>query len=133
MLDTRSIAAQLGDVLDPALRSVRSAGDADFVPFERYGEPIEGMTWCPLSIGEDDDLEIYLLRIAAGSQTYPHEHVGSEQFLVLEGSLIDCDGTRIKAGTFARFEAGSRHHSSTDEDCLLMVVMRTANRRLEIA
>lgn len=131
MLDTRSVAAKVGNVLDPSLRSIRSASAADFVPFERYGAPIEGMTWCPLSIGDDDDLEIYLLRIAAGSQTYPHEHVGCEQFLVLEGSLIDCDGTRIAAGSFARFEAGSQHHSSTDEDCLLMVVMREPNARLE--
>jgi len=132
MLDTRAVAAKLGDVLDPALRSLRNASASEFVPFERYGAPIEGMTWCPLSIGDDDDLEIYLLRLAAGAQTYPHEHVGCEQFLVLEGSLIDCDGTRIPAGTFARFEAGSRHHSTTDEDCLLLVIMRTPNRRLEI-
>lgn len=132
MLDTKSVAQALGNVLEPGLRSIRPAGDTDFVPFDRYGEPIEGMSWCPLSIGDDDDLEIYLLRLAPGTQTYPHEHVGCEQFLVLEGSLIDCDGERIPAGTFARFEAGSRHHSSTDEDCLLLVVMRTPNRRLEI-
>lgn len=132
-MDSKSAAAALGDVLDPSLRRLMTDDEQSFVPFMRYGTPIEGMSWCPLSIGDDSDLEIYLLKIAADAQTYPHEHVGAEQFMVLEGSLIDCDGTRIGQGTFARFEPGSRHHSTTDEDCLLLVIMRTANRPLEAA
>lgn len=131
MLDAHAIVARHGNILDPSLRSLRSTGAAEFVPFDRYGDTINGMKWCPLSIGEDDDLGIYLLQMAPGAQTYPHEHTGCEQFFVLEGSLTDCDGQVITAGTFARFEAGSKHHSKTEHGCLLLVIMRQRNRGLD--
>ena len=131
MQHARKLAEELGDILDPTLRSIRRFDAADFVPFDRYGTVLEGMFWRPLSVDEDDDLDIYLLRMEPGAQSYPHEHVGCEQFLVLEGSMIDCDGTRITAGHFARFEAGSTHHSTTDEGCLLLVMLRARNRGLD--
>ncbi|MEQ8664573.1 MAG: cupin domain-containing protein [Rhodospirillales bacterium] len=131
MQQARKLAAELGDILNPALRAIRRCDAADFVPYDRYGTVLDGMTWRPLSVDEDGDLDIYMLRMEPGAQSYPHEHVGAEQFLVLEGSLIDCDGTRISAGHFARFEAGSTHHSTTEEGCLLLVMLRTRNRRLD--
>ncbi len=131
MPTARELAEKLGDILDPALREVTATPPEAFRPYDRYGEPVEGMHWLPLSVDKDDDLDIFLLRMDPGAQSRPHEHVDTEQFLVIDGALIDCDGTIIPTGSFARFEAGSTHHSHTEEGCLLLSILRTRNRGLD--
>ena len=58
----------------------------------------------------------------------PHEHGALEEFLVLEGALLDSDGRVLKAGDFVRYEAGSRHFTRAPEGCLLLVIQRADNR-----
>ncbi len=54
-----------------------------------------------------------------------------EEFLVLEGSLTDSDGTRFNAGDFVSFAPGTQHYSIAPEGCLVFVVLRAPNRYLE--
>ena len=42
-----------------------------------------------------------------GAQSVPHMHMGFEEFLMIEGELIDSDGTVFKSGEFVSFEPGS--------------------------
>jgi anti-sigma factor ChrR (cupin superfamily) len=65
-----------------------------------------------------------------GARSKPHEHMGHEEFLVLEGHLIDVDGAEYQAGDFVRFLPGSKHSSHTVDGCLLMVALRGDNRPL---
>ena len=118
-------------MLNPALRRIVSARADDFRPYDRYGEPIEGMSWVPLS-GErhNDEFECFLLRMEAGARSTPHEHTGIEEFLVLDGELVDADGTRYRSGDFVQFMPGSKHWSSTSDGCTLLVMLRGRNRAL---
>jgi uncharacterized cupin superfamily protein len=43
-----------------------------------------------------------------------------EDFLVLEGELIESDGTVLKAGDFVSYQPGSAHSSRTDSGCLII-------------
>ena len=62
----------------------------------------------------------------------PHEHMGTEEFLLLAGDLIDCDGTVYHSGDFVRLLPGSKHSSHTPAGCTLMVMLRGGkNRALE--
>jgi len=133
MSDVKELAAKLGDILDPSLRTLTDTAAGNLRPYDRYGAPIEGMHWIPLSVDIDGDLDIFLLKMEPGAQSRPHEHVQVEQFLVLEGALRDCDGTVMPAGTFARFEAGSLHFSTADETtgCVLLTILRGRNRALD--
>lgn len=117
--------------LDPNLRSVHSTNETNFVPYNRYGIPVEGMSWLPLS-GEllNGAYESFMLRMEPGTSSKPHEHMGHEEFLVLEGHLIDLDGVEYKTGDFVHLLPGSKHSSHTPDGCLLMVILRGSNRPL---
>ena len=119
-------------MLDPALRQILKTDPSEFRPYDRYGEPIPGLSWVPLS-GElnNGEFECFLLRMAAGTGSRPHEHTGIEEFLMLDGELIDYDGTRFAAGDFVHFEPGSKHASHTPDGCTLLVMLRGRNRALD--
>ena len=51
--------------------------------------------------------------------------------LIREGALEDSDGRVFKAGDFVSYAAGSRHFSVSPDGCLIFVVLRKPNRRLE--
>ena len=71
-----------------------------------------------------------MLRMDAGAQSKPHQHMGFEEFLVMEGELIDCDGKAYRRGDFVRFLPGSKHSSHTPDGCTLLVILRGNNRAL---
>jgi anti-sigma factor ChrR (cupin superfamily) len=119
-------------MLDASLRQIIATSSDQFKPYDRYGDPITGMSWIPLS-GEllNGSFECFLLRMDAGAQSNPHEHTGFEEFLVLEGELIDCDGCCYRKGDFIRLLPGSKHSSHTPDGCTLLVMLRGNNRLLE--
>ena len=73
----------------------------------------------------DDDLPIgvgfHVYRMPPGMTTRPHRHNGHEQFLVLEGELIENDGTVFKPGDMVWLRGGTEHCSHTPNGCLLAV------------
>ena len=119
-------------MLDPALRQITATTPDRFRPYDRYGEPIAGLSWIPLS-GEphNDEFECFLLRMDAGARSTPHEHTGIEEFLVLDGELVDADGTRYRGGDFVHFLPGSKHCSHTPGGCTLLVMLRGKDRLLQ--
>ena len=118
-------------MLDTRLRQIISTRSDAFKPYDRYGDPIAGMSWIALS-GEllNGEFECFLLRMEAGAQSRPHEHMGYEEFLVMDGELIDCDGTAYRSGDFVRLLPGSKHSSHTPDGCVLLVMLRGNNRVL---
>lgn len=119
-------------MLEQNLRQIINTGADAFKPYDRYGDPVAGMSWIPLS-GEllNGEFECFLLRMDAGAVSKPHEHMGFEEFLVMEGELIDCDGKCYRSGDFVRLLPGSKHSSHTPDGCTLLVVLRGNNRALE--
>lgn len=111
-------------LLDASLRQIAATRRTAFRPFERYGEPVPKMSWLPLSRNESPGFECYMVRIAPGGASRPHEHQGVEEFLVLEGKLEDCDGTILGEGDFVSYRPGTRHFSRSPGGCLLLVMLR---------
>ena len=118
-------------MLDASLRQVISTASDRFKPYDRYGDPVAGMSWIPLS-GEtgNGSYECFQLRMDAGARSKPHEHTGHEEFLVVDGELTDCDGQVFNSGDYVRFLPGSKHSSSTADGCTLLVTLRGNNRPL---
>lgn len=118
-------------MLDPKLREIITTAPEAYKPYDRYGEPIAGMSWIPLS-GElqNGEFECFLLRMEPGSRSRPHQHCGFEEFMVLDGEFVDCDGSVFRSGDFVSFKPGSKHHSSTPGGCTLLVMLRGINRAL---
>ena len=119
-------------MLDASLRQITRTDSDRFKPYDRYAEPVAGMSWVPLS-GEllNGQFECFLLRMDAGARSNPHEHTGHEEFMMLEGELIDCDGQVFKTGDYVHFQPGSKHSSSSPRGCTLLVILRGNNRALQ--
>jgi anti-sigma factor ChrR (cupin superfamily) len=112
-------------------RQVVRADDSDgFVPYDTYGTAIEGMAWRNISRDAETGLGSFLLRMAPGARSRPHEHVAIEEFYVIEGELVDFDGSVFRAGDFVSFRAGSVHCSWSPRGCVLVVFLRAINRPL---
>ena len=63
---------------------------------------------------------VYVMHMQPGAVTIPHTHKGREDFLILEGSVIESDGTRLKAGDFVSYAPGTHHHTRSETGCVLI-------------
>lgn len=79
------------------------------------------MAWLPISYSKETGCGSYLMRMQPGATVFEHTHPGFEEFVMLEGELIDSDGTVYKAGDFVSFEPGTRHGSHTKTGCVIAV------------
>ena len=112
-------------------RKITNLYDVKFVPFDNYGSPVPGMNWHKISYDKEKGGQgTYLLKMDANAKSLPHMHTGFEEFLIMEGELIDPDNRIFKKGDFVTFEPGSTHSSFTKEGCLILVFMRGINQPL---
>ena len=72
----------------------------------------------------------YIYKMEPGAVTTPHEHSCRENFLILEGELIDNDGYVYHAGDLVMLDAGTQHSSTAPNGCLIAVFVRTIERDL---
>ena len=77
----------------------------------------------PLGLG------FFILKIPAGRHTRIHEHTENEQFIVLDGELIDHDGAVYRAGDFVLLKKGTRHNSHSPEGCHIAAYIPKALKR----
>lgn len=68
-----------------------------------------------------------LTRMAPGAELPDHMHVGIEQTFVLEGSLVDYEGT-CTAGNFVWRKAGSRHNAHSPDGCIALGIFQKPNK-----
>lgn len=107
--------------VNPADRRVVNIKSGEFKPFvyedgAAFGDSILQLNdELPLGVG------FHVYRMPAGMTTRPHRHNGHEQFLILEGELIENDGTVLEAGDLVWFRDGTEHCSYTPNGCLLAV------------
>ena len=112
-------------------RKVIDIHNVEFKPFDRYGAPVPNMSWHIISYDQISGQGSYVLKMDPGAQTVPHTHMGFEEFLIVEGELIDSDGMVFKKGEFVSFEPGSQHSSFSEKGALIIVFQRGLNKPLE--
>mgnify|MGYP001184493540 CR=1 FL=1 len=112
-------------------RKITNIYDVKFVPFDNYGIEVPGMSWHKITYNkENGGFGTYLLKMLPNAKSLPHEHKGYEEFLILDGELIDQDEKVFKKGDFISFEPGSKHSSWTKNGCLVLVFMRGINQKI---
>jgi len=102
-------------------RRVRNMRNESYLSYDLEGPVQPEMAWLPISFDRATGQGCYLMRMQPGAATIGHTHPGMEEFLVLEGELIDGDGTVFGAGDFVSYEPGTRHNSRTETGCLIAV------------
>ncbi len=111
-------------------RKITKFDNLKFEPFDKYGKTIKGWYWHKISFNEKTNFGTYISKLESGTKTPPHIHSGHEEFLILEGELIDSDGTIFKKGDFVSFEPNSSHSSYTKNGCLILTFMRGHNNQI---
>lgn len=79
----------------------------------------------PLGVG------FHVYRMPAGMTTRPHRHNGHEQFLILDGELIENDGTVFSKGDLVWLRGGTEHCSYSPNGCLLAVHIAASETTVE--
>ena len=77
-------------------RKITNPLNVKFEPFDNYGAPIPGMSWHKISYNKETGQGSYILKMEPGAKSLPHKHINYEEFLVLDGELIDPDNTIFK-------------------------------------
>ena len=112
-------------------RQITDIDNLKFEPFDNYGVVVPGMSWHKISYDKKNGGQgTYLLKMDPNAKSLLHIHAGFEEFLMLEGELIDPDNKIFKKGDFVTFEPGSTHSSYTKAGCLILVFMRGINKPL---
>jgi len=114
-----------------AKRKITKFDDLKFEPFDRYGKTIPGMFWHKISYDNKTNFGTYVSKLEPGTKTIPHIHTGFEEFMILEGELIDSDGVIFKKGDFITYEPNSSHSSYTKKGCLILTFMRGRNNQIK--
>lgn len=105
---------------DSSVRRVVNVHTASFRAYDMEGPVQPDITWLPISWDEASGQGSYLMRMQPGAVTLEHEHGGFEEFLILEGTLTDSDGTVFRVGDFVTYRGGT-HNSWTGDGCLIAV------------
>jgi len=82
-------------------RKVTNLENLKFEPFDNYGSVVSGMSWYKISYDRKSGGQgTYVLKMDPGAKSLPHKHTGYEEFLMLDGELIDPDNKIFKKGDF---------------------------------
>jgi quercetin dioxygenase-like cupin family protein len=100
--------------------------EAAFRPYDPTGESETGTSFLKLNDATPKDVGFYIYRMAPGARSTPHRHGGAEEFLMLEGELIDNDGTIYRPGDVVWLAPGTEHTSHTETGCLIAVYAEAA-------
>jgi anti-sigma factor ChrR (cupin superfamily) len=102
-------------------RLVVNAHTTPFLPYDMEGPVQPEMSWLPVSYDAETGQGSYLMRMEPGAVTIAHDHAGMEEFLILEGDLVDSDGTTFRPGDFVSYQPETHHNSWTESGCLIAV------------
>lgn len=108
--------------IQPQERKVANIRDeAAYTPYDPTGEQEAGTSFIKLNPDTPRDVGFYIYRMEPGAQSTPHRHGGAEEFLMIEGELIDNDGTVYGPGDVVWLAGGTEHTSYTKTGCLVAV------------
>ncbi len=105
-------------------RTIATFDRENFEAMKLNGAPMSGVWWRNISFDEGTGQGSYLMIMAPGAQSEAHRHNGPEEFYVVEGDLVDCDGTTYRTGDFISLTKGSSHESHSPSGCKLVVTHR---------
>jgi len=119
------------NILSPEDRTVIDTDSVRYKPYDRYGSANPAMDWIHLSGNADHGFETFMLKMKPGAQSTPHQHTRREEFLVLDGTITDCDGTTFSNGDYVKFKPGSTHYSHSEHGCTMLVILTGQNKIID--
>ena len=101
-------------------RRIVNLYDSLYEAYDLEGEVQDNVYLLNISYDRDRATGWYVIRMEPGTASIPHKHAKHEEYLILEGELIESDGTVLKKGDFVSYPPDSYHNSRTETGCLLI-------------
>lgn len=102
-------------------RKVQNIYQTEFEPLEPKLTGEQGTSILQLNRSKPDSTGFFIYKMEPGASSAPHRHVGAEEFLIIEGELIDHDGYVYRAGDLVMLAHGTEHNSHSKTGCLIAV------------
>ena len=99
---------------------VINTNTADYYTYDFAGPALEGVYQLDLSYDQATGHGAYMIRMEPGTITTKHVHTLREEYLILEGDIVESDGTVLGPGDYIIYEPGSEHNSRTENGALVI-------------
>lgn len=101
-------------------RRVINTNRAEYETYDFGGPVLKDIGQLDLTYNRETGLGAYMIRMQAGSETTPHVHTIREEYLIIEGDLVESDGLVLGPGDYVIYQPGSSHSSRTVNGCVLI-------------
>ena len=101
-------------------RKIIKTASVPFAPYDFDGPLQEDMSLLRLSHDDKTGQGAYMIKMQPGAETIRHVHKRREEYLIIEGDLIEDDGTVLGPGDYVIYQPGSEHNSRTETGCFLI-------------
>ena len=101
-------------------RQVIDTQNAEYEDYDFGGPVLKDIGQLDLTYNRETGLGAYMIRMQPGTETTPHVHTIREEYLIIEGDLIESDGLVLGPGDYVIYEPGTEHSSRTVNGCLLI-------------
>ncbi|MEQ8666711.1 MAG: cupin domain-containing protein [Rhodospirillales bacterium] len=109
----------MGD--DTPKREITNIYEASFKPYDMEGPVQDNMSYLSPTYDRYGDKQgVYVIRMEPGAETIAHTHGMNEDYLIIEGELIEPDGRVLGPGEFVHQDPGTHHNSRTETGCLII-------------
>jgi anti-sigma factor ChrR (cupin superfamily) len=108
-------------------RRCYSIDERDWQPMKIGATVLPGFLWIPVADDENGAWSSYWMRLQPGARSFEPQHDSTELILVLDGVFTDDDGTDFLPGQTVCYAAGSRHSTSSQAGCTVLVVAHTGS------
>ena len=93
---------------------------AEYYTYDFAGPALDGVYQLDLSYDQETGHGAYMIRMEPGTITTKHVHTLREEYLILEGDIIESDGTVLGPEDYIIYEPGSEHNSRTENGALVI-------------
>jgi quercetin dioxygenase-like cupin family protein len=107
-------------------RRVANLHTAVFTPWDPEGISERGTSILQLNPAQPKGVGFYIYKMEPGARSTPHRHGGAEEFLIIDGEIIDNDGTVYRSGDVVWLAPGTEHTSYAPNGALIAVYAEDA-------
>ncbi|MFT5219111.1 MAG: mannose-6-phosphate isomerase-like protein (cupin superfamily) [Gammaproteobacteria bacterium] len=101
-------------------RQIIDTNTAKFDIYDFGGSALKGVYQLDLTYDRKTGHGAYMIRMEPGTVTTKHIHSIREEYLIMEGDVVESDGTVLAPGDYVIYEPGTEHNSRTVGGCTLI-------------
>jgi len=101
-------------------RKIIDTNTASYEVYDFGGPALPGVLQLDLSYDQKSGHGAYMIKMEPGTVTTSHVHQVREEYLIMEGDLVESDGTELGPGDYVIYEPGTEHNSSTVNGCTIV-------------